>query len=149
MPTFPSYAQRASRFINADNRLRLLQTHVNEILRLQQIWHTVVPSGLASISRIGQIDADNISIYCDHGAAAAKLRQLIPSITTALAKHGVLGQTILVKVRTNAIPNRYRELNKPNISAAGLTQLENLHNELETGTLKDALANLLSKHYVG
>ena len=146
MSNFPASAQRAHRFISTDNRLRLLQTHVNEILRLQKVWHTIVPSGLASVSRIGQIDADTVSIYCDNGAAAAKLRQLIPSISSALAKHGILGQTILVKVRTNAIPNRYREPNKPSISTAGLMQLENLHTELEAGELKDALAKLLSKH---
>lgn len=146
MTNFPSQAKRAYRFFNGDDRLRLLQTHVNEIMQLQKLWHTIVPSGLASVSRIGQIDASNISIYCDHGAAAAKLRQLIPSITTALAKHGLTGQNILIKVRTNAIPNRYREINKPTISAAGLAELENLCKELEAGQLKDALANLLSKH---
>jgi len=149
MTNFPSHVKRAHRFIKADDRLRLLQAHVNEIMRLQQIWHTIVPSGLASVSRIGQIDPDNISIYCDHGAAAAKLRQLIPSISTALAKQGLLGKTILVKVRTNAIPNRYREPNKPVISAVGLAELKNLQAELEAGELKDALANLLSKHQSG
>ena len=149
MTNFPAHAQRAYRFINADNRLRLLQTHVNEIMRLQKVWHTIVPAGLASVSRIGQIDADTVSIYCDHGAAAAKLRQLIPSISSALAKQGILGQTILVKVRTNAIPTRYREPNKPIISMAGLNELKNLHTELEAGELKDALANLLSKHLHG
>ncbi len=146
MANFPTHAKRAFRFINADDRLRLLQTHVNEIMRLQQLWHTIVPNGLASVSRIGQIDAESVSIYCDHGAAAAKLRQLIPTITTALAKQGILGHKILVKVRTNAIPDRYREIKKPVISTVGLAELENLCTELEAGGLKDALANLLSKH---
>ena len=146
MANFPAYTQRAHRFINGDDRLRLLQAHVDEIMRLQKIWHTIVPSGLANVSRIGQIDATNISIYCDHGAAAAKLRLLIPTISSALAKQGLIGQAILVKVRTNAIPNRYREPNKPVISAAGLMELGNLQAGLEDGVLKDALAHLLSKH---
>ncbi|MDR3393236.1 MAG: DciA family protein [Sulfuriferula sp.] len=146
MTNFPAQAQRAYRFINADDRLRLLQTHVNEIVRLQKLWHTIVPAGLAGVSRIGQIDADTISIYCDHGAAAAKLRQLIPSISTALAKQGFMRQTVLIKVRTNAIPDRYREIHKPVISPGGLTELTHLYTELEAGTLKEALARLLSKH---
>lgn len=141
-----SQAQRAYRYISSDDRLGLLQTHVNEIMRLQQFWQTIVPSGLASVSRIGQINPDSISIYCNHGAAAAKLRQLIPSISTALAKKGYIGQTILVKVRTNAIPTRDRVGNKPTISTTALTELNTLRNGIEAGELKEALGRLLDKH---
>ena len=146
MTNFVSHVQRADRFINTDERLRSLQTHVDEIMRLQKIWQTIVPSGLAGVSRIGQINADTISIYCDHGAAAAKLRQLIPSIGTALANHGIGSTAILVKVRALAIPDRYRSISKPDLSQAALLQLENLRTQLEDGMLKTALTRLLSKH---
>ena len=146
MMNFVPHVQRADRFINTDERLRLLQTHVNEIKHLQKLWQTIVPSGLASVSRIGQINTDTISIYCDHGAAAAKIRQLSTSISSALTNHGIHCTTLLVKVRTQAIPNRSRTSNKPELSATALLQLENLRDQLEDGVLKIALARLLLKH---
>lgn len=146
MTNFVSPVQRAGRFIDIDVRLRALQVHVHEIMRLQEIWQTIVPAGLASVSRIGQINVDAISIYCDHGAAAAKLRQLVPTISTALASHGISSTSILVKVRTQAIPDRNRNTSKPDLSQTALHQLEILRTQLEEGKLKTALARLLDKH---
>lgn len=133
-------------FIESDERLRSLQTHVQEIMRLQRIWQKIVPAGLAEASRIGQIDAGTVSIYADHGAAAAKLRQLVPGITAALARHGIAASSVLVKVRTQAIPDRYRPVNKPQITPAALHQLNELQQQLESGSLKSALSALLNRH---
>ncbi|MHB1675990.1 MAG: DciA family protein [Sulfuriferula sp.] len=146
MTNFAFRPRPAHGFIETDERLRLLQTHVREIMRLQRIWQGIVPAGLAEASRIGQINAEAISIYADHGAAAAKLRQLIPSIAAALAKHEIIRPSILVKVRTQAIPDRYHPVSKREISQAALSQLGNLHRQLEEGTLKTALATLLNRH---
>lgn len=115
-------------------------------MRLQRLWQKIVPDGLADASRIGQIDAGTISIYADHGAAAAKLRQLVPSITAALARHSIDVASVLIKVRAQAIPDRHRPVNKPQITPAALHQLDELQRQLEKGSLKSALAALLNRH---
>ncbi|MHB0990058.1 MAG: DciA family protein [Burkholderiales bacterium] len=133
-------------FIESDECLRSLQTHVQEIMRLQRIWQKIVPAGLAEASRIGQIDAGTISIYADHGAAATKLRQLVASITSALMQHGIAVSAVQIKVRTQAIPVRQCIVNKPRITPAGLQQLDSLQQQLEEGSLKNALSTLLDRH---
>lgn len=146
MTNFFAHARRAQGFIETDSRLRILQTHVHEIMRLQRIWQGIVPAELAAVSRIGQIDADAISIYADNGAAAAKLRQLLPRIAESLKEQGVSRRTMLVKVRAQAIPDRYRPVRTPQISQTALTELDNLRLQLEDGTLKAALSRLLGRH---
>ncbi|HET9113763.1 MAG TPA: DUF721 domain-containing protein [Burkholderiales bacterium] len=133
-------------FIESDERLRSLQTHVQEIVRLQRIWQKIVPAGLAEASRIGQIDAGTVSIYADHGAAATKLRQLVTSIMSELARHGIEAAAVRIKVRTQAIPVRQRIVNKPQITPSGLRQLDSLQQQLEEGGLKNALSALLDRH---
>ena len=133
-------------YIESDERLRGLQTHAQEIMRLQRIWQKVVPDGLATASRIGQVDGGMLSIYADHGAAAAKLRQLIPNLIAALAQHGIPVAAVRVKVRTPAIHDRHRTADKAPLSPAALQQLSNLHQQLEDGSLKTALSALLNRH---
>jgi hypothetical protein len=146
MSDFSSPSQLAYRYIDSNERLLSLKSHVNEIMRWQRIWSTIVPKGLTEVSRIGQIQADSISIYCDNGAAAAKLRQLTPSISAAFAKHGIINPTILVKVRTNAIPQREHVVHKPDLSKVAITEIARLTQDIEEGELKTALEKLLSKH---
>lgn len=146
MSNFSSPSQLAYRYIDSNERLQSLKSHVNEIMRWQKIWRSIVPSGLAEVSRIGQVQADSISIYCDNGAAAAKLRQLTPSISAAFVKHGIINPAILVKVRTNAIPQRERIVHKPDLSAVAISEIARLTQDIETGELRTALEKLLSKH---
>lgn len=148
MSNFTNPSQRAYRYINGNDRLRLLQTHVNEIMRWQKIWQSIVPTGLSEVSRIGQILTDSISIYCDNGAAAAKIRQLTPSISLAFGKHGIINATILVKVRTNAIPQRERTIHKPDMSTVAIDVIHRLTLDLEEGELRTALEKLLNKQMV-
>lgn len=147
MSNFTNPSQRAYRYIDGNERLRLLKTHVNEIMRWQNIWRGIVPTGLSEVSRIGQILPDSISIYCDNGAAAAKIRQLTPSISLAFAKHGIINATILVKVRTNAIPQREREIHKSDMSAVAIDEIQRFTLDLEEGELRTALEKLISKNH--
>jgi hypothetical protein len=146
MSNFTSPSQRAYRFIDNDDRLRSLNTHVSEIMRWQKIWRSIAPSGLAEVSRIGQIQTDSINIYCDNGAAAAKLRQLTSTLSTAFAKYGFGQAQVLIKVRTNALPSPTEKPQKSDIGSTALSELNKLHADLETGELKDALAKLLHRH---
>jgi uncharacterized membrane protein len=68
----------------------------------QARWATVAPmlgAELASAARAGPLDDKGWVVLADHAAAAAKLRQCLPDIETALAAGGWLAVPVKIKVR--------------------------------------------------
>lgn len=143
-PTLP--ARQAHAFLAENDKLRLLSTQVQALLALQRIWETVVPASLAGVSHIGKNDTGETTIYCDNGAVAAKLRQLLPTLAEALRGKGVATATLQVKVRAQALPVPMRAVPKREISRAGLENIAQLSDQLEAGDLKSALDHLLARH---
>lgn len=143
----PSFvARQACDFLSDDDKLRTLFTRVQSFLVLQSIWETVAPDNLAAVSHIGQNDAGEAIIYCDNGAAAAKLRQLLPTLAEALLGKGVATADLQVKVRALAMPVQTRAVRKREISRAGLENIGQLSDHLGAGALKSALDRLLARH---
>lgn len=143
-PTLP--ARQAHAFLAENDKLRQLSTQVQALLALQRIWETVAPANLAGVTHIGKSDAGEITIYCDNGAVAAKLRQLLPTLSEALRGKGVLTANLQVKVRAQALPVKMRAAQKREISQTGLENIARLSEQLEEGKLKSALGHLLARH---
>ncbi|BBP05762.1 hypothetical protein TPL01_29760 [Sulfuriferula plumbiphila] len=143
-PTLP--ARQAHAFLAENDKLRQLAAQVQALLALQRIWETVVPASLAGVSHIGKSDAGEVTIYCGNGAAAAKLRQLLPTLAEALRGKGVATANLQVKVRAQAIAVQMHALHKREISRAGLDNIAQLRDRLEAGELKSALDHLLARH---
>ncbi len=59
----------------------------------------VLPAGLRDSVRPGPVDEEGWALLADHGAAAAKLRQLLPRIEMALRAKGWQGIAIRVRVQ--------------------------------------------------
>jgi hypothetical protein len=143
MPPSPTTPQ-AHVFLTAAGPLRALNQQVQAMQRLQQLWQRIAPAPLAAVSHIGQNEAGETTVYCDHGAAAAKLRQLLPSLAAALRDQGVESTRLLVKVRARAQPVAPRPHPQREISPTGLSTLHQLRDEIEPGTLQAALDHLLA-----
>ena len=144
-PTLP--ARQAHAFLAENDKLRLLALpQVQALLALQRIWETVVPASLAGVSHIGKNDTGEIVLYCDNGAVAAKLRQLLPTLAEALRGKGVATATLQVKVRAQALPVPMRAVPKREISRVGLENIAQLSDEIEAGSLQAALDHLLAQH---
>ncbi|MCW5634217.1 MAG: DUF721 domain-containing protein [Rubrivivax sp.] len=59
----------------------------------------LLPPELAAAARPGALDDQTWVILAEHASAAAKLRQLLPEIESALAARGWLAPPVKVKVR--------------------------------------------------
>ncbi len=59
----------------------------------------VLPAGLRDCVRPGPLDDEGWALLADHGAAAAKLRQLLPRLELALRAKGWQGTAIRVRVQ--------------------------------------------------
>lgn len=79
-----------------------LLARVRESEARLQVIRAVLPQGLAEALRAGPLDDEGWCLLVDHAAAAAKLRQCLPTITDALAAAGWTGPAIKVKVRPRA-----------------------------------------------
>lgn len=139
-------ARQANAFLTENDKLRQLSTQVQTLLGLQRIWETVAPANLASVSHIGQDEFGQTTLYCDNGAAAAKLRQQLPTLAETLRSKGVATTNLQVKVRAQALPVPARTMQKRAISPTGLDNIAQLRDKLEVGELKSALDNMLLRH---
>ncbi|MHB1331627.1 MAG: DciA family protein [Sulfuriferula sp.] len=144
-PTQP--ARQANVFLTENDKLRLLSTQVQTLLGLQRIWEAVAPANLAGVSHIGQDEFGQTTLYCDNGAVAAKLRQQLSTLAETLRSKGVATTNLQVKVRAQALPVPARTVQKREISRAGLDNIAQLSDRLETGELKSALDHLLARHH--
>jgi len=59
----------------------------------------LLPPGLREAVRAGPLDDEGWSLLAAHGAAAAKLRQLLPRLEDALSAKGWQGTPIKVRVQ--------------------------------------------------
>jgi hypothetical protein len=77
---------------------QLLQRAQESKARLQVVA-SVLPAGLLSAIRPGPLDEEGWLLLVDHGAAAAKLRQLLPRLEQALQDKGWQATPIKVRIQ--------------------------------------------------
>ena len=72
-------------------RVRLSQARLAAVAQL-------LPAGLRGEVRAGPLDDAAWVLLVSNAAAAAKLRQLLPAVTAALAQQGFVGPAVKIKV---------------------------------------------------
>lgn len=77
---------------------RLLQRLQESRARFDAV-SSLLPPGLREAVRPGPVDDDGWALLAAHGAAAAKLRQLLPRLEAALRERGWQGTPIKVRVQ--------------------------------------------------
>ena len=94
-PPPPPSVPLASALERSEPLARLLKRVQQSRARFDAIRH-LLPAALHGAVRAGPLDDDGWSLLVEHGAAAAKLRQMLPDLQAALAQRGWPGA---VKVR--------------------------------------------------
>ncbi|MCB1958390.1 MAG: DUF721 domain-containing protein [Rhodocyclaceae bacterium] len=79
--------------------LRALQVHAARLLRIEAELRSCLPAHLADTCHVANLRGEELVIHADSGAAAAKLRQAVPSLILRLAERGTLIQDIKVRVK--------------------------------------------------
>ncbi|MCB1887132.1 MAG: DUF721 domain-containing protein [Rhodocyclaceae bacterium] len=79
--------------------LRVLQAHAARLVRLEAELRACLPAHLADTCHVANLRGDELAIHCDSGAAAAKLRQAVPSVLQRLAERGASVVSIKVRVK--------------------------------------------------
>jgi len=123
-----------------------LATHARELLGIQAALDRVLPAALAGHVRVMQQESGLLSLACDSGASASRLRHQTDALIAGLAKNGLTITNVRVSVNPELLPRYVHPVEKAGLPRAALDGLAHLSDDIEDGPLKEALSRLLSHH---
>jgi len=131
--------------LNADATMARLAAHAERLLKLQQLFAQTAPAALARSCRIANAKLGVIVIHAENAAAAAKLRQIEPSLSDAFRSNGVEVTEIRIKVQPLDIaPQHIPARSAPVLGVAGRASIARLAESLPEGPLREALARFMA-----
>lgn len=134
-------SERIGLLIDSLPQLQSLNRQVRRLLALQDILTEVLPDSLACSTTVALSAADELILFVDNGAAAAKLKQLAPRTLDFFRQRGhevtAIRVQVQVRIRHNPLPQKQFSLG-PTARQA----LSELSATLDPSPLKSALDRL-------
>ena len=134
-------SERIGLLIDRLPQLQGLNRQVRRLLALQDILTEVLPESLASSTTVALSAADELVLFADNGAAAAKLKQLAPRILIFFRQQGhevtAIRVQVQVRIRHNPLPQKQISL-----SPTAREAISELSATLGASPLKSALERL-------
>ena len=126
--------------------LQPILAHGEKILRANRLYESIAPAMLVKVSRIANIKSGLLVIHADHGAAAAKLRQMARFLIQEFEKRGFECNDIDVRVQDAlSLPAQAPAKQKP-LSEQALTSISKLQDQLPADDpLRAHLAHLVDR----
>lgn len=113
--------------LKAEGGIARLTDHAARLLRLQRIFESAVPRSLVRGARVANFKLGRLVVFAENGAVAAKLRQIVPTLSGAFANLApeVTGIDIKVQPRAPGAPSRRSDARAPldDRTKQGLTSL--------------------------
>ena len=116
------------------------------LLNTQAALDRALPAALSGHVRVMQLENSVLSVACDSGAVASRLRQLSDALVVGLVKRGIAAASLRVSVNPELMARYVHPVEKTGLPPAALDGLAHLNAEIEAGPLKDALDKLLRHH---
>ncbi len=126
-----------------------LATRARLLLNAQDALDRALPAALAGHVRVMQLEHGALSLACDSGAVASRLRHQTDALIASLGQRGLVATTLRVSVNPELLARYAHPVEKTGLPSAALDGLARLNTEIEDGPLKDALDNLLRHHRKG
>lgn|SRR5512147_2879038 len=123
-----------------------LAVRARVLLNTQAALERALPAALAGHVRVMQLEHAVLSLACDSGAVASRLRHQTDALLAKLAKHGVAASSVRVSVNPELLARYTPPVEKAGLPPAALDGLAHLNAEIEAGPLKEALDRLLRHH---
>ncbi len=141
------FARSFTTFIQAEPALKPLLQQLSELRHMQRLYQESVPATFAALGQVGSFRNGILIVVAKNGAAAAKLKQVVPSLEQKISQ--LLQQSVEVKVnvlvddsdeRVSPSPKRKRGM-----SPVALESLQRLATELPPSALKEEVSTLLKR----
>jgi hypothetical protein len=134
-------------YLRSSKELVRLGKKADKLIALQRVYETIAPPHLASCGQVVNLKSGKVVVLASNGAAAAKLRQIAPSLTDGFVSSGleVTGVEVRVQVaRHEAVA--VEEARTRMLGARTRKQLYDLSEQLpESSPLRTALERLLRR----
>lgn len=122
-----------------------LNRELRQLAALQNALTELLPDNLAASSGVALAKADELILFADNGAVAAKLRHMAPRILLSLRQRGYeitgIHVQVQVRIRDNPLPQKQISLSSEARSAIDL-----LSEQLDPSPLKSALKRFGRRH---
>lgn len=123
-----------------------LVVHARRLLETQAALDRALPAALCGHVRVMQLEHAVLSLGCDSGAVASRLRHQADALIAGLGQHGVVVTGVRVSVNPELAAHYSPPVAKTGLPAAALDGLAQLNAEIEAGPLKESLDRLLQHH---
>lgn len=134
-------------FIDAEPALKPLLEQISALSYLQRMVQEFLPRATASLAQVGAFQDGTLMLTAKNGAAAAKLKQVLPELVEKLSQR--LLQPIEVKVGVftgqwdDSQPSPRKS--KRTMSPIALESMRKLAADLPTSALKEEVETLLNR----
>jgi hypothetical protein len=126
-----------------------LAVRARVLLNTQAALERALPAALAGHVRVMQLENAILSLACDSGAVASRLRHQTDALIASLGKQGIVATAMRVSVNPELLARYVHPVEKTGLPPTALDGLAHLKADIEDGPLKDALTRLLSHHTPG
>ncbi len=123
-----------------------LAVRARALLNTQAALERALPAAIAGHVRVMQLENGGLSLACDSGAIASRLRHQSDALIGQLGKQGVPVTALRISVNPELLPRYTHPVEKTGLPPSALDGLAHLNAEIADGPLKDALAQLLRHH---
>jgi len=123
-----------------------LVVRAQALLKVQAALERALPAALSGHVRVMQLENGSLSLACDSGAIASRLRHQTDALIASLGQHNIVVTTVRVSVNPELMARYAHPVEKHGLPPAALDGLAHLNAEIEEGPLKEALDRLLRHH---
>jgi hypothetical protein len=123
-----------------------LAVRARALLRVQAALERALPAALSGRVRALLLEAEVLSLACDSGAVASRLRHQGDALIAALGHQGIVVASVRVSVNPDLRASYAQPVEKTGLPPAALARLAELNETIVDGPLKDALSRLLAHH---
>jgi hypothetical protein len=132
-------------YLDSATGIAALLPQADRLIELRQIYMQIMPQQLLRSSSIVNYKQENVVIFAENNAIAAKIKLLSPRLVNDFSKRGLQVTGIRLEVQPRQTPQNLPSQKHARLSQAGAQSLEALAQRLPDSKLKQALADLATR----
>ncbi|MCX7141361.1 MAG: DciA family protein [Proteobacteria bacterium] len=132
-------------YLDSATGIAALLPQAERLIELRRIYKEIVPQQLLRASSIVNYKQENVVIFAENNAIAAKIKLLSPRLVNDFSKRGIKVTGIRLEVQPRQNPLEAVAGKHARLSPAGAESLDALAKRLPDSKLKQALAELAAR----
>ena len=132
-------------YLDSNAGIAALLPQAERLIELRRIYSELVPQQLLRSSSIVNYKQENVVIFAENNAIAAKLKLLSPRLVNDFSKRGVQVTGIRLEVQPRQEPQKEQIRKQAKLSVAGAESLEALAKRLPDSRLKQAVTEMVER----